>query len=143
MAEFAFKEDDMNVSDYRAFFDSKVLRVWHLDSKEKTFTIEKVSRLTTTDRGGETKRQPLLRFKGIPLPFALNRTNGATIETLYGKDPKAWVGKRVTLFPTTTQVGRNTVDCIRLKNRVPPASGGKPDDVPTGDPEPPEPGSDG
>lgn len=127
MAEYTFKEESVEVSDYRAFFDSKVLRVWHLDGKSKTFTIEKVARLTSSDRSGETKRQPVIRFKNIPLPFALNKTNGATIEQLYGRNPKDWIGKKLTLYPTTTQVGRNTVDCIRCKK--PPEQNGKPDDA--------------
>jgi hypothetical protein len=136
MPEYTFKEESVEVSDYRAFFDSKVLRVWHLDNKEKTFTIEKVARLTSSGRDGETKRQPVIRFKGIPLPFALNKTNGATIEQLYGRNPKDWIGKRVTLFPTTTQVGRNTMDCIRVKNKAPAASPGKPEDTVTASPPP-------
>jgi|SRR5687768_8131690 len=122
MAEFSFQEDEMPVTDYRAFFDSRVLRVWHLDGKDKTFTIEKVTRLTTIMKG-EEKKQPLIRFKGVPLPFALNKTNGATVEQLYGRNPKAWIGKRLTLYPTQTQVGRNTVDCIRVRNQAPTGKG--------------------
>jgi hypothetical protein len=128
MPEFSFQEDEMPVTDYRAFFDSRVLRVWHLDGKDKTFTIEKVTRLTTVMKG-EEKKQPLIRFKGVPLPFALNKTNGATVEQLYGRNPKNWVGKRLTLYPTQTQVGRNTVDCIRVRNQAP-TSKGQPEPTP-------------
>lgn len=120
MPKYEFTEEDApeEATDYRAFFDSKVLRVWHLAGAEKTLTIEKV-KVLTTEMSGEKKKQPELCFKGIKLPFALNKTNAATIAQLYGNAPRDWIGKRVTLYPTTTQFGRNTVDCVRVKPEKP------------------------
>lgn len=122
MAKYEFTEEEAPkaVTDYRAYFDSKVLRVWHLTGAEKTFTIENV-KLLTTEMSGEKKKQPLVYFKGIKLPLALNKTNAATIAQLYGNAPRDWLGKRVTLYPTTTQFGRNTVDCVRVKPEKPAA----------------------
>ena len=117
--KFTFQEDDLESDDVRAFFDSRVLRVWHLEGKPKTFTIEKYTRLTTSQKG-EVKRQGLIRFRGVALPFALNSTNKDTIIALYGTSKKGWLGKRITLYPTTTKAFGKMQDCIRVKNEVPP-----------------------
>lgn len=125
--KFESREEDIGASDYRAFFDSSVLRVWHLDGKERVFRISEVRRLTAEIGVGgkrEVKRQPLLRLQNnkgqdVPLPLALNKTNAKTIAGLYGNDPRKWVGRLVALYPTTTEVGGRTEDCIRIRNEDP------------------------
>jgi hypothetical protein len=127
--KFEPREEDIGASDYRAYFDSSVLRVWHLEGKERTFRIAEVRRLTAEIGAAgsgkrEVKRQPLLRLttvKGEPisLPLALNKTNAKTIAQLYGNNPGKWAGKLITLYPTTTEVGGRTEDCIRVRNQVP------------------------
>lgn len=125
--KFESREEDIGASDYRAFFDSSVLRVWHLDGKERVYRISEVRRLTAEIGVGgkrEVKRQPLLRLQNnkgqdVPLPLALNKTNAKTIAGLYGNDPRKWVGRLVALYPTTTEVGGRTEDCIRIRNEDP------------------------
>lgn len=121
--QFEAKEVDINAEDYRAYFDSSVFRVWHLNGKERTFRITRVTRLDSEFRG-ESRKQPLLRLedgKGnpVPLPLALNKTNAKTVAGLYGNKPAAWVGRLITLYPTTTDVGGRTEDCIRIRNEDP------------------------
>lgn len=125
--KFEARETDLGASDYRAYFDSSVLRVWHLDGKERIFRIGAVRRLEAElGVGGkrEVKRQPLLRLQNgkgedVPLPLALNKTNAKTIASLYGNDPRKWVGRLIALYPTTTEVGGRTEDCIRIRNEDP------------------------
>lgn len=127
--KFEPREEAIGATDYRAYFDSSVLRVWHLDGKERTFRIAEVKQLTAEIGAAgsgkrEVKRQPLLRLttaKGDPisLPLALNKTNAKTIAQLYGNNPRAWTGKLITLYPTTTEVGGRTEDCIRVRNQEP------------------------
>lgn len=125
--KFEPREEDIGATDYRAYFDSSVLRVWHLDGKERVFRIGQVRRLTAEiGQGGkrEVKRQPLLHLctpKGEPisLPLALNKTNAKTIAGLYGNDPRKWAGQLIALYPTTTEVGGRTEDCIRVRNEDP------------------------
>ena len=53
-------------------------------------------------------------------PFIINKTNCETIEDLYGTGYiEDWVGKRITLFATTTTVAGKTVPCLRVKHEVP------------------------
>ena len=125
--KFEASEQDIGASDYRAYFDSSVLRVWHLDGKERIFRIASVRRLTAEIGVGgkrEVKRQPLLRLQNgkgedVPLPLALNKTNAKTVAGLYGNDPRKWVGRLIALYPTTTEVGGRTEDCIRIRNEDP------------------------
>lgn len=125
--KFEAREEDIGASDYRAYFDSSVLRVWHLDGKERIFRIADVRRLTAEIGVGgkrEVKRQPLLRLQNgkgadVPLPLALNKTNAKTVAGLYGNDPRKWVGRLIALYPTTTEVGGRTEDCIRIRNEDP------------------------
>jgi hypothetical protein len=121
--QFEAKEVDISAEDYRAYFDSSVYRVWHLNGKERTYRITRVTRLDSEFRG-EARKQPLLRLedsKGnpVPLPLALNKTNAKTVAGLYGNKPAAWVGRLITLYPTTTDVGGRTEDCIRIRNEDP------------------------
>ena len=60
---------------------------------------------------------------GARKPMLINTTNTRTIVKLYGKNPKGWTGKRITLYPTTVQMKGETKDCIRVRpNAPPPAS---------------------
>lgn len=122
-SRFETKEEDIGAQDYRAYFDSSVLRVWHLNGKERTFKIASVTRLTSEFKG-ETRKQPLLKLEdsrgqALPLPLCLNKTNAKTIAQLYGNNPQRWVGRLITLYPTTTDVAGRTEDCIRVRNSVP------------------------
>lgn len=127
---FEPREESVEANDYRAYFDSSVFRVWHLAGKERVYRITKVTALTTeiVDRGvRKVKRQPRLELvtkKGtvVPLPLLLNKTNAATIAQMYGKSPADWVGKFVTLYPATTEVGGEMHDCIRVRNSIPAAT---------------------
>ena len=90
-----------------------------------------------TGPGGKKSKKPLAYFKESKSgkPLALNATNCKAIAGMYGNDTDGWIGKRVTLFPTTTQMGSETVECIRVRPKVP---SGK-----AAEAEAPEPGSAG
>jgi len=73
----------------------------------------------------------MVYFKGREKGLALNITNVKTVGSMYGFVAADWVGKRITIYPTTTTFGSATVDCIRVKVGVP---GAKAQDAP---PDPP------
>jgi hypothetical protein len=114
--------EDFEADDIRAFYDSSVLRVWHLGGKPKTYRIHKVQRITTEFRSETSQRAALTlvdRDGVVQLPMVLNPTNRNTIQQLYGTKPSAWVGQCITLYPTTTEMAGKTVDCIRVRPTVP------------------------
>jgi hypothetical protein len=126
---FEPKEEDFETDDYRAFFESHILRVWHLQGKARVYQIARVTALTSVivDKGvRKMQRQPKLELatrqgKALPLPLLLNKTNAKAIAQLYGKRPADWVGKWIELYPTTTEVGGEVRDCIRVRNQIPAA----------------------
>jgi hypothetical protein len=109
------------VADYRTMFDDRWLRAWHLDGQDVTVTIEKVEAgVIENEKEKTSKRVPVLFFKGLrDKPLGLNKTNGKSVAGMYGKDTTRWVGKRLTLYPTTTEMNGETKDCIRIRPEVP------------------------
>ena len=71
--------------------------------------------------GGKKSKKPLCYFRESKdqRPLGLNSTNCKTIAAMYGNDTANWIGKRITLYPTQTSFGSETVDCIRVRPGVP------------------------
>lgn len=106
--------------DYRRMYDDKEhLYAYDLDGKEVTIQIEKAFGGELIGDKGRKSKKPMIKFVGKDKKLALNKTNGKTIAKLYGKDTDNWTGKWITIYPTTTEFGGETVDCIRVKPFVP------------------------
>lgn len=104
--------------DFRTMYDSEWLHEYDLPSDTVTVEIAAVEAGELKTQGGK-KRQPVVRFtangKALAKALALNKTNGKAIAQLYGNQVEAWVGKKITLFRTTTQMAGETVACIRVR----------------------------
>jgi hypothetical protein len=123
------------MADVRKMFDKAYIYAYDLEGKDVTVTIERVTGGTLVGTGGKSNKKPVLYFKGTTKGLALNITGARVIAGLYGGfDSDKWIGKRITLYPTTTTFGSQTVDCIRIRNVVPKGKG-EPirDDVPAPD----------
>ena len=96
--------------------DSPYLYACHLAFKDLTLTIDKVKGGEVVGTGGKKTGKPVIYWREKDArPLALNKTNGAQITSLYGTaNVKEWKGKRVTLYPTNTTFGKDTVECIRV-----------------------------
>jgi hypothetical protein len=106
--------------DYRSMFDHNWLRAWDLAGRDWTLEIRKVQAGVLEDKKRAKKdKAPIVYFKGAKKPLGLNRTNAKTIAAIYGNNTDEWVGKTVTLYPTTTEFGNQTVDCIRVRPQEP------------------------
>lgn len=51
-------------------------------------------------------------------PMILNVTNSKTIAKLYGNYIEDWMGKKITLFASTTRLAGETVECLRIRPKV-------------------------
>ena len=102
--------------DIDSYCSSKYLRACDLDGKDAILTVAEVSQTEYED--GTTR--PLIHWqeKGVK-PLGCNQTNKNTLIGLYGRDTDAMKGKRVTLYPTTTEYKGNTTPCIRFRQSVP------------------------
>jgi hypothetical protein len=112
------------MTDYRSMYDGKYLGSWNLvdadgNKRDCVVTISGVQAGEVVMEGGVKNKRPIISFEGKPLPMICNKTNGKAIAGMYGTDTKAWVGKRITLYSTTTQVGGQEKDCIRVRPTIP------------------------
>lgn len=121
--------------DFRTMFDKDYLYAFMLNGREVTVEIARVSAGQIIGDGGKKSKKPVCYFKGKDKPLALNVTNCKTIAAMYGINTDAWVGKRVTIFPTTTDFGGKTVDCIRVRPGIPRGKAAAPEpDAPSDEP---------
>lgn len=128
--------------DVRSLFDKAYLYAYDLQGKDVTVTISKVTGGTLTGKGGKSNKKPVVFFQGKEKGLALNITNARTIAAMYGNSFRSedWIGKRITLYPTTTTFGPDTVECIRIRPTIPRA--GKDTALPDAPPPERVPGSD-
>lgn len=116
-------------TDVRSFFDKDFLYSFDLQGRDVTLTIERVVQGKLVGIGGKSNKKPVLYFKEGKDPkkgLGLNITNARTIAAMYGGfDIEKWIGKRITLYPTTTEFGGKTCDCIRIRPKIPAAANGR------------------
>lgn len=106
--------------DVRTLYDKEYLYAFDLQGKDVTVVIESVKGGTLVGTGGKSNKKPVIRFKGKEKALALNITNARVIAALYGGfDAELWLNKAITLYPTTTTFGSQTVECIRIRNTKP------------------------
>lgn len=106
--------------DLRLMFDSRYLGAWHLQGRDVTVTIARIQAGTIEGEKGRKDKAPLIYFAGKEKPLVCNKTNMRTLKSLFGTlSARALVGKRITLYPTTTIRSGETVDCIRVRPTPP------------------------
>ncbi len=123
---------------WKKLMDPKdMLYAFDLDGRDVTVTITHITGGELTGEQGRKTKKPIAHIKGAKKRLALNNTNCLTIEQLTGtNDYEKWRDVRVTLFPTTTNFGGKTVDCIRIRPSHPkgkdqPLPAKEPADVPS------------
>lgn len=84
-----------------------------------TVRITKVVREIVKGENGKSEECTVAYLEGTK-PIILNRTNSKTITKLYGSPYiEDWVGKWITIYPTTTKVAGETVECLRIRTVKP------------------------
>jgi hypothetical protein len=116
--------------DARLLFPKEYLCAADLAGKDVTLTISRLAQESLrTDKGDEDKW--VLFFvemearhardkKKLNKRLVLNKTNAKAIAKLHGNETDDWKGKQLTFFATTCQAFGETVDCIRIRDRVAP-----------------------
>jgi hypothetical protein len=110
--------------DVSQLFQSRYLHAADLGGKTVTLTIERIKFEEVNDfkKNNSTKLMGSIVFAGKKKALGLNRTNAERIKAMFGPKLKQWIGKRVTIYPTTTRMplpglkGKlGDVECIRVK----------------------------
>lgn len=132
--------------DARLLFPNDYLSAADLQEKDVTLTISRlVQEELRTEKGNEDKW--LLYFKEMEerhranpkrrcKKLVLNKTNAGSIAKVWGNETNDWIGKAVTMYPTTCQAFGKQADCIRIREKKPktkPASSAA-DQIPDEDP---------
>jgi hypothetical protein len=92
------------------------LRVVDLGGQERTVTIKGAAIVEVTKyESTEKQRRIVLYFHEYEKGLLLNKTNGSRIYEMYGNDVAKWCGRKITLYPSETEIGGKTVDCIRVR----------------------------
>lgn len=113
------------MTDYRKMYDKDYVGAWDLaDNKDTVVTITRVKGGELVGLGGRKSKKPVIFMKGTEKGFALNSTNGKAIAAMYGNHVEEWVGKRISLYKSTTRNpnGDGEVECIRVRPQIPAAS---------------------
>ncbi len=104
---------------WRSMTDREHLFAYDLQGKDFTVKIAKVVAGTLVANGGKKTKKPIVYFDGAEKGLALNSTNAKVIAGFYSNDTDKWIGKSITLYPTTTEMNGETVECIRVRNVQP------------------------
>ena len=102
----------------KLMFPSDYVAAAEFLGRDVSLTIASVSFEDLQIRGGKKERKPVLTFRETKKKLVLNKTNAASIADIHGSKAESWAGKKITLYPTTTRCGRETVDCVRVRETV-------------------------
>lgn len=114
------------MADFRLMFPNDYLGAHEFLGKDVTKTIKSVAMEDLRVQGGKKERRPVITFKDAKKRLVLNKTNAKSIAKLHGTDTNDWAGKQITMYPTKCMLGREQVDCIRIRDKA----GNAPEPVP-------------
>ncbi len=98
---------------YESAFPGRFLKAALFEGKHVTLVIEKAFMETLEgDKGKENKL--ILAFEGKAMQLVCNKTNAFCLKEMFTNKVAAWVGKRVTFYPTNVNFGPKKVDAIRI-----------------------------
>lgn len=116
-------------------YPSDYLAAEDLKGRDVTLTISRLEHEKLHREGGGSEWKWVLYFREMEerhkkdsrrpnKRLVLNKkAHPDALRALYGPETDDWIGKRITLYPTTTKFGRETVDCIRIREQKPPPKG--------------------
>lgn len=99
---------------YSELYPNRFLHADQLKGRKVTLTIKSVDVEELTGENNKKAAKVILSFTERPLELVTPKTNGECLRRMFGNNPHDWAGKRITLFPSKTSFGRETVDCIRI-----------------------------
>lgn len=100
---------------FSELYPGRFLHADILKGKKVTLTVKSVD-IENMEKDEKKKKEPkvVVSFVERPLDLVFAKTNGHCCKRMFGSDPHEWIGKRITLFPSTTKFGFETVECIRV-----------------------------
>lgn len=105
---------------WRSAKPSPHLSACDLDGKDLDVTITSVTQQTVDGENGRSElcnvASLAVNSKPCKKTLVLNATNAKVLAKLSGSNQiESWVNIPITLYPTTTKLKRDIVDCIRIR----------------------------
>ncbi len=102
---------------WKKLTDPRFIGVYALpnEAEDLTVTIDCVKYEELTMMGGKKEWHTVV-YLADQKPLIINKTNAATIEKLYSPYIENWPGKKITLFASTCNFGREkNIPCLRIR----------------------------
>lgn len=107
---------------WRSLVESKYLSHFELAGRDVTVTVKSIALSEIIGAGGKKSKKALVMFQGKQKGMVMGATCLKTIARIYGDDTDAWLGKPITVYPTTTEASGETVGTIRVRPNRPTGS---------------------
>jgi len=104
-------------------FPSKYLKCEDLGGKPVTVQITSAPLETLKSPDGKEQSKIVLYFLSAKKTLPLNLSNFDSVAEICGEDTDTWPGRTIVLYPTKTQMGGKTVDCVRIRAPQQPETG--------------------
>jgi hypothetical protein len=99
---------------YSAMYPGRFLKADMLKGAKVTLTIKNITGEGLMGGEGDANLEWVVSFAERPLEFVMNKTNAFCLYRMFGGDPHSWIGRRITLYPTTTMAFGSKHDCLRV-----------------------------
>lgn len=104
---------------WRTMINLDYIGAYMLDGKDMVVKIQSIKKEEVTGDKGKTEMCMVAQLEGQK-PFIINRTNSKMLTKLMNSPYiDDWCGKSITIYPTTTSVGGETVECLRIRPTLP------------------------
>jgi hypothetical protein len=111
--------DNTTKTHWKQLQDPRFIGAYALpNGNDMTVTITNVRKEEVTMMGGK-KEDHTIVYLANQKPLILNVTNSKSIAKLYGAYIEDWEGKDITLYASTTKMGSEIVECLRVRPSVP------------------------
>jgi hypothetical protein len=107
------------VPHWRSLIESKYLSHFELQGHDVTVTIRSIAMSEVIGAGGKKSKKAVVMFQGKQKGMVMGATCLKTIARIYGDDTDGWLGKPITIYPTTTEASGETVGTIRIRPTAP------------------------
>jgi hypothetical protein len=108
----------MELTHWKLLIDPNYFGAYALPGgNDLTATIDRVERKQITLAGGKKEDHTIAHLVGLK-PLILNVTNSKSIHKLYGPYIENWAGQQITLYASTTKMGPEIVECVRVRPTV-------------------------
>jgi hypothetical protein len=104
--------------DFDKLFGGKFLKASDIDEETNNLIVT-VKDWDVQELGQGKEEKLTISFRETDKELVLNKTNGGTLASLYGKDPDGWIGRKIALYATEVDFAGKTTLAVRIRVRAP------------------------